>query len=667
MYNKKEWENPSDKYRVNNNSHKIPKDKKKYFALLKEYGFSGVLTNVPFDNGFTKNKDNIKELQEIVKAVNDNQMEYWLYDEKEYPSGTCNGEVNFGRKDLNAKVVYLRKYESFYQPLSFNYRIDGLSDKIAFAVKYKVEYSDSECEILLDTFQLVPHEKTDINVDLQPFEVIYIYIVKDAYEGCPATHSIKSRLHYINLLNKEATDRFLEMSYKRIADFDKSIFKNAKAVFTDEPSLESIFVRSYRVNNYAPIPYEDTLIDAFNNVHGYDLKKYFFLLFEDYGTEYPSIRVDFYRFIAETVAKNYITKLNDFCVQNGTLFSGHYFGEEKLVEHVMCYGNLFTILMATGYAGMDAIQCTPEENFYYVPKYLETVARKKKQDGYMVEFCPFCNIEVFERNPFENAIGTMSVLAMFNARKINTYYRPDFSQYFTGEDKQCVTGRMNREQAIYFSTYFARICSLLENCTAVYENYIYYAIEDVQAKFRPKICADYRRDMYLSSYDISVHKMVEFLRKGISYTFFDEDELMNGIPAKRIIIPEIHFISDNTAKLLISAKQNGTEIYFVKNIPKTIFGKSLDEFFTKIDYEELYAILSRDENCFGVEFAKKDVIAQSYGKYYAVYNNNKNDIEVGFSKTVTAFNPDDASVIKYKKGDKTFIKSYRVMLFEKCE
>lgn len=664
MFDASEWENPSPKYRVNDNVHRLPRDKEKFIKLHKEYGFSGMLVNVPFANGFTKNADNLNDFRETVRLLRKTDTEYWIYDEKNYPSGTCAGEVLENRPDLRAKVVYMRKYESFYRPLKFTYNVDGISDGIAFAAKYKVKYTEADAEVLTDTFEAVSHDLKSIEVDLEEREIIYIYVVKDAYEGCPATHSIADRNHFVNLLSDEATDRFSDFAYKRVANIKGNPFNGCTALFTDEPALESVYVRRYRANNYAPIPYEKNFIDKFNAYYGYDLKKNFYKLFEDAGFDYPKIRTDFYCFIAKVFATNYTKKLNDFCIANGTVLSGHYFGEERLVEHVMCYGNLVEVLMSSGYAGMDAIQCTPEENFYNVPKYFEMVARKKKQNGYMVEFCPFCNREVFNLNPFENAIGTLGVLAMFGARKINTYFKPDFSEYFPEEEKSIVKGSMDKLQSLYFNEYFARICSLLEGCSAEYDNYVYFAIEDVQAKFAPKICAEYRNDCYLSSFDDSADKLAEFMRKGVSYTFFDLEELKEGISAKRIIIPKIHFISDDTVKLLREYERKGCNVYFIENVPNTVSGKKITDLGEKIGYERLREIMHEDSG-FGVEFEEKEIIAQKYGKYYAVYNNNKHDVFVKTSKSLTAYDPDNGKIVKIKSGDDVRIKSYRVMLFER--
>ncbi len=664
MLDLSEWKNPSSKYRVNNNVHFLPKDKEKFIKLHKEYGFSGMLVNVPFSNGFTKNADNLNDFKETVDLLRKTGTEYWIYDDKDYPSGRCAEEVLENRPDLRAKVVYMRKYESFYRPLKFTYSIDGISDGIAFAAKYKVKYTEADAEVLIDTFETVSHNEKSIEVDLKEREIIYIYVVKDAYEGCPATHSIADRNYYVNLLSEEATDRFLNFAYKRVANIKDNPFKDCTAVFTDEPALESIYVRRYRANNYAPIPYEKNFIDKFNSYYGYDLKKNFYKLFEDAGDDYPKIRTDFYSLIAQVFASNYTKKLNDFCVANGTVLSGHYFGEERLVEHVMCYGNLVEVLMSSGYAGMDAIQCTPEDNFYNVPKFFEMVARKKKQNGYMVEFCPFCNKEVFDSNPFENAIGTLGVLAMFGARKVNTYFRPNFSEYFSEDEKTIVKGAMNKTQSQYFNEYFARICSLLEGSSAEYDNYVYFAIEDVQAKFAPRICAEYRNDCYLSSYDVSADKLAELMRKGVSYTFFDLEELKEGISAKRIIVPKIHFISDDTVKLLREKERNGCKVYFIENVPNTVSGKGKINFGERVEYESLREIM-REDGDFGVEFEEKETIAQKYGKYYAVYNNNKQDVVVRISKKLTVYDPDAGKIIKSEPGDEVRIKSYRVMLFEK--
>ncbi len=649
------WKSPSDIYKTNVIQHRFDENYKLALDAIEDFNFAGVVTNVPFDNGFTSNADNVAFFEKIATEMQKRALEYWVYDEVGYPSGQAGGKLPREIKEFAAKGLYMRKYEAFLEDIDFDYEIDGISDCIAYAVQYKQDLSDvCEAKILFETAKPLDYTKRKVRVCLKPGEICYIFIVKDAYEGSHCVHNISSRKKYINLLSEDAVEKFIQIAYEPIVKDAKNAFSNANAVFTDEPSLMVGYARDYETFNYALVPYEKTLFDKFEKKYGYDVKPYLPLLFENTNEKCYSVRRDFYDLIGDVVANNYSKKIQSYCKEHGTRLSGHYLAEENVWEHVMYYGNYVSVLKETGYPGMDILQCTPEDFFHNAPKFLEMIARKKKTNGYMVEFCPFFNKEVFDRAPFENAIGSMGLLYMNGARKINTYFLPRLSEY---DERIGKGGSMSRAQSVYLNDYVGRLGEMLCDKRAVYDTYVYYAIEDVQAKFKPKTVGAYAKDAELSKLDNSLTRLAKSLENGGRYGFVDEQDLTGGFSDfQRIVVPDVDFISAKTVKALRKLSEDGKEIFFINGYPKNILGEEGED----CSFGKILSYAEWDEK--QSAFTPKGIFLQSFDeRTEMMYNNNKTETVVVLKNTRRVYDVDTGETYLARAGDEISLKAYRAV------
>ncbi len=654
-----------DKYRANVILHRWKADYNLIADAVSDFGFSGAVINVPFGDGFTGNKKNLEEFKKIISALNNCSLEYWIYDENGYPSGMANGAALKGECDLSAKGLYMRKFEAFLTPVRFAYHIDGVSDFIYCAFRCRLDLSDvCEARILYDTAEAVPCENGKVDIDLNPGEACYVFIVKNAYEGSHCVHNISSRKKYINLLSDAATDAFIRQAYIPIRDEAPNAFPGSRAVFTDEPSLMTAYARESETYNYALIPFEESLFSAFEREYGYSAKNLLPLLFESTDSRCYRLRRDFYRLVGKTIARVYTGKLNDFCKESGTVLSGHYLAEERIADHVINYGNFVGVLMESGYPGMDILQVTPEDFFWNAPKFLQMIARKKGTDGFMVELCPFFNKEIFDKDPFENIMGALSILFMYGARKINTYFLPALCEY----DPVALAGyqgSMGRKESVYFNEYIGRIGTLLEDLRCVNDTYVYYAIEDVQAKFVPSVCGRYAQDKQLSGLDDCLTGLAEcLLKKGAEYAFCDAEDLSGDFRAKRVVVPEADFISAETKENLRKAELRGCDVVFLKRRPRAIgtgeevtgIGRVLS--FEELSGTELSEMAKRREIT-----VPENVYLQHYeqGVLY-VYNNCRKESLCTVWKDYVCYDPDSGCEKKVNAGETIGIRSFRAVI-----
>ena len=677
-------------------------------AALKDFGFSGAVTNVSGENGFTKNAENVKKLAEAANILHENGLEYWIYDETGYPSGQAGGITLENHPELQAKGFYMRKFEAFLQPKEFTYVIDGDSDKIVYAAKYKIDLSDN-CEAYLQfsTAERLPFSKKRVKINLRAGEAAYVFISRPAYEGAHTVHNISSRKRYIDILDKRAVKRFLEVAYAPIAAADKNVYKNARAVFTDEPSVMASYAREHEAFNYALAPYTGRLFTEFEARRGYSILPYLPLIFEETDGVYPKIRTDFYETVGELAAENYTGQINAYCKKRGTQISGHYLAEEHVWEHAANYGSYERVLEKTGYPGMDILQCTPEDFYFNAPKFLQMIAEKKGSNGFMVEYCPFFNAAAFNKNPFENTVGSLSILYLFGARKINSYLLPRLCDY-RGDTAGALAkfrGGLNQEQSRYLNDYVRRMYALLSGRKTRKITCVYYALEDAQSKFAPEICGKYAQNGVLTALDRSLCNLAQtLLLNGEEYVFIDSEQLQSAASfaakeakqnaeLRRIVVPVCDFLRLETVAALEKLAAGGTEILFLKEDEacgaaacacadgaiklggktKSVIGRTIGEkcearalpFGEEITAEKLLKKIRKEEKKRDLLVPQANVLKQSYeGGVCAYYNNGKSEISLTASKNVTVYNVATGEITSAQAGETVKIPSYRAIVAE---
>ena len=104
-----DFEYPPRTFRVSPMVHGWAKDYRAQMADGAARGYGGAVTNVPFENGFTSNPENLEKFRDILAAMEENGLEFWIYDEMGYPSGQGGGMVLDGHPELAAKGFYMHR------------------------------------------------------------------------------------------------------------------------------------------------------------------------------------------------------------------------------------------------------------------------------------------------------------------------------------------------------------------------------------------------------------------------------------------------------------------------------------------------------------------------------------------------------------------------------
>ncbi len=574
---RKSFINPDMEYRMKTIVHRWPQEEEVLMDAVRDFGYGGVATNPDQENGYTSNPQNLKKFDVTLRKLQEKGLDYWIYDEKGYPSGYAGGLALEGHPELEAKGFYMVRRIAV-KPKHSVFHLDDESDRIIWAAKYPVDHSVMNASIIeYEKMEAVPFTDTYCECDLKENEAFFVFCVKSAYEGSHLTHNVCSRSRYINILDEKAVRRFLDVCYEPIVQESPDAYCNACAVFTDEPSLVTAYIQGDEVWPYALAPWKEGLFEDFEREYGYSILPYLPQIFEGRESSYTT-RVHFYQLIGKLAARSYVMQISQWCHEHGGKFSGHYLAEESLRFHVLYYGSYLEVLKATDYPGVDVLAAYPKIYHYNTTRFAQMAARKKGSNGLMTELCPFIDIPYFEKEPVRYATGILNLLYLGGCRCINSYFSSDFASY-APEILGNYKGYMSREQACWVNNYVGRIGYMLDGVQNDCGTFVYYALEDVQAKTRPEHCAQESSDCDTDRSLLSLTRRI--YEAGQDYLFADREDLVNavkgdmmiyGIKVKNIILPAMDVIWPDAWEALEIMKKNGVNVWFADKLPANRVG-----------------------------------------------------------------------------------------------
>ncbi|MFH0989661.1 MAG: hypothetical protein V1799_06560 [bacterium] len=345
------------------------------FQNLINMGVSGFVTNVKLEKYLT-DETSWDVLRRGVKLAHEMGLRVWIYDEKGYPSGTAGGLV-------------------------------------------LEQYPKGEAEGLIRAFNDDGTAR---------------YKVVKLFENTHATANFFEKRHYINILDREAVARFINVTHERYEQALHPIGEYIEAFFTDEPSLISTYVPA-GLDYPKTIPWHESLPQIFRSRYGYDLMQHLESLFVNTGEVDRKIRCDFYEMIAQLCSEIYFGQLQNWCQSHNVMSSGHLLGEETLVWQTLFDGDPFPCYKRFDLQGIDMILSDPErimedrEPFFLVPKVAGSAARLNGKRRVMCETSDFFGLMGGRHASLEQMKCTAGVLMSLGITDFTSYYsvslRPD--------------------------------------------------------------------------------------------------------------------------------------------------------------------------------------------------------------------------------------------------
>ena len=449
---------------------------------LKNLGYGGIVTNVPYSN-YLESEANWNTLVDNVSyAIDEAGLRVWLYDEEGYPSGGAGGIVLRERPDLEAQGLATIVRETPGSETISIPRPTGHGE-VVLAAAYPGTKDDFDVGAMTD---LTPFLDANGNLSWNApagQRVVFYMVRKPFYEGTHAANNWFEQRRYVNLLEKEAADAFVDWTHRQYEERLGSYFGNGiEAFFTDEPSLLGTYldpppvtplVRDAPDPNVPLLPtlnWGNELFDQFELLRGYDLHPYLPFLAGGESASAKQVRWDFYRTLSELLEENYFGTLESFCAAAGVACTGHLLLEEDLFHHAVFEGNLMSLYKRMDYPGIDLLTAYPWIAKVWGVTTAKLASSVAKQEGKPRVHSEISNAFDSSEAGLSGRLGSIAVQFAYGVDTFTSYY---------------VHTQMSNADNRQFTDYVGRLGYLLDGGKTVVKTALYYPIESVWAHTLP--------------------------------------------------------------------------------------------------------------------------------------------------------------------------------------
>jgi hypothetical protein len=469
---RKEFQDPPAKYRMLQITHQPKLDGT--LDSLKKYGYGGVASNVGFTN-YLQDEEEWQLFLAYMKKCRNLGMDFWLYDEKGYPSGkagilTLQGHPEYETIGIVCKRTEGRGTLSHLMPAGKRYNSQAL---FICAAPVRNGLYDFSKLIDLTGSKVINHSLVWTAPDKKDWGVLSFHI-KRMYEGTHIVSNVSDTNRYINVLDRDAIERFITLTheaYKSRAPEETA--KYVHAVFTDEPSLMTSYLKDEE-GLLPAIPWSRTFRDEFREKYGYDLVPCLPFLFEDGGPETVYRRLDFWGLVSALIEENYYGQIQNWCRANGPAASGHTLLEESLYWHAVYEGNLYRDLRRMDLPGLDMLTSDPmslaRSTQIPVPKFVSSVTHMIGKWENMSETS--CHYERTSKIPvsFDMRLATIGYQYALGLTRVTSYY--GYNEF------------SNRERET-FNDYTGRLGLVLSKGKHLADVAVYYPIQTLWGYLTP--------------------------------------------------------------------------------------------------------------------------------------------------------------------------------------
>lgn len=288
------------------------------------------------------NEDWLDRVKFTIEKAQELGLQIWVYDEYNWPSGTCGQTIMKDHPELTN--VYLELVEGDLPGQFFTF-MEGTDSRYNDLEQSEPIYA---CAIKLEDMENGNYEVVDLMPSLSFDKVVTWEAPKGPWK---LFYFIERKsTWYADVLNPETTKKFLEYTHERYkASIGESFSHDVKGFFTDEPAMDYFEVGR---DNFV-IPWSKQMFKIFKEHNGYDLKKELPKLFFDCGGNTEQIRYDYWSTLTDQYEKAYFKQIADWCEDNDMVFTGHLLYEESLRLHARVDGNLFKHLRNFDMTGVD--------------------------------------------------------------------------------------------------------------------------------------------------------------------------------------------------------------------------------------------------------------------------------------------------------------------------
>lgn len=319
--------------------------------IFKEMGLGGFHMHVRTGMSTPYLSDEYMDLiNACVDRARDNEMLAYLYDEDRWPSGAAGGLVT---KNDEYRQRLLRFTTVPYK--------NEKSDAIFFVENTTVRTEEGS---LITVFDIV----LDENGCLESYKQIG---VQDEAKGTkwfvymdysPKTSWFNNQ-SYVDTMNKEAMDRFIEITYETYNKHCSKDFGGViPSIFTDEPQVahKERLMHSTDKNDVT-LPWTPTFADTYKAKYGEDIIEHLPELFWNLPDNKPSVtRYRYHDHVADRFSEAFGQNCGKWCDEHGIALTGHLMCEQTLYVQTMAVSEVMRNYRGFGIPGIDML-CAAHE------------------------------------------------------------------------------------------------------------------------------------------------------------------------------------------------------------------------------------------------------------------------------------------------------------------
>ncbi len=520
-------------------------------------GFGGVVSNVLFEKNYLLNDRQFEIVGSVYDYANKQGMTTWIYDEYQWPSGKAFGQVLEGHDEYQATGIAHRVI-SGRSGETATYACSGPDIRIV-----RVDIDDKNGRRTLSAADGVGEREVTFTPEGR--WSLHVYVMRYSYEGVEDRNDFTT-LRHVDLLNKEAVARFIELTHQRYKDKMGENFKNVEAFFTDEPQLGNRAMTGYAV-------WTPGLEDMFKETYGYELD--IADLYEGDDADARRVRMQYLSLVAKLFKEAYIDQISAWCEANGTASSGHLLFEECMTDQIETYGGDFLqIIGGMTIPGVDLLHVTPDRLLTKThignavgTRYVVSAAKNQGKDRVMVEYNPDAANALSDAAPLSECISGVTLTRLLGTTDYNV-----------------INPQMNLTTSGYreLNTYVGRLNTLLEGAVECGELAVFYPIATVQALYDADTGHTTETNGRSQAYrlDTEYQQMcVDMLTSQYLYTVIDDVALQNATVAtdgclcvgdgayRAIVMPMTQYISAKAMETLVTFKAAGGTVIFVGDTP----------------------------------------------------------------------------------------------------
>ena len=535
---------------------------KRQVRLMREMGFGGffIHSRVGLVTEYLG-----EEWFDCVKTAVDEAEKYgifvYIYDEDRWPSGSCGGMVTmiprFRQKSLTVKLMSASE---------FSFSDCGQNFVRAFAVSFNEN-------ILCDYFVYDLPRPLPAQYQIAVVSITEMAL-QDFYNG----------FTYLDTLNLEATEHFLQLTHEKYKERFGELFGNKiVGFFTDEVHHGALFSGFNLTNKdrFSMCPWTYHLFDVFATKYGYRLEDRLPELFFQGKEVFSKVAYEYNEVVEEMFIDNFIKPYSDWCARNNLILTGHILHEDSLGAQASCCGSAARIYEYWPIPGVDVLS---EHNMsYWIAKQVVSVSR---QMGYKRTLSELYGCTGWDFT-FE---GHRNVGAWQAVQGIN--FRCHHLSWYTmkGESKRDYPASIFYQSAWYkdyhhIEDFFSRIGYITSECESVCEVGVITPVESLWGLahigwinlFDPtekegirieKIYADTYRKLTNHAVDFDYIDEDILSRRG----YVENDLCVGEACYKRIVVRGLLNIRKSTLDLLDRFSKEGGEVYWVGELPRYVDG-----------------------------------------------------------------------------------------------